>query len=152
MSVSSFVNVRLEKELREPVWSRDCMGFSIGVNVMPRKPKRPCSHPGCPELVEGRYCEKHQKEDYQTYNRYQRNPAHKTRYGSQWRKIRNRYIKVHPLCEKCKEQGRMKAAEEVHHVLPLEHGGTHDESNLQALCKSCHSRQSVLDGDRFRKS
>lgn len=37
MSVSSFVNVGLEKESREPVWSIDCMGFSIGVNVMSRK-------------------------------------------------------------------------------------------------------------------
>ena len=24
---------------------------------MPRKPKRPCSHPGCPNLTDGRFCE-----------------------------------------------------------------------------------------------
>ena len=24
---------------------------------MPRKPKRPCSYPGCPKLVDGQYCE-----------------------------------------------------------------------------------------------
>lgn len=28
---------------------------------MPRKPKRPCSYPGCPKLVDGQYCEEHQK-------------------------------------------------------------------------------------------
>ena len=26
---------------------------------MPRKPKKPCKHPGCPKLVEGMYCEEH---------------------------------------------------------------------------------------------
>ena len=28
---------------------------------MPRKPKRPCSYPGCPKLTDGRFCEEHQK-------------------------------------------------------------------------------------------
>ena len=28
---------------------------------MPRKPKRPCSFPGCPKLTEGRFCEECQK-------------------------------------------------------------------------------------------
>ncbi|MCR1954151.1 HNH endonuclease, partial [Clostridioides mangenotii] len=23
---------------------------------MPKKPKRPCSYPGCPELTDGRFC------------------------------------------------------------------------------------------------
>lgn len=30
---------------------------------MPRKPKKPCSYPGCPELIEdGSYCKKNIKE------------------------------------------------------------------------------------------
>ena len=33
---------------------------------MPRKPKRPCSHPGCPELVDGRFCKKHEKNTTET--------------------------------------------------------------------------------------
>ena len=28
---------------------------------MPRKPKRPCSYPGCPNLTDGRFCEEHSK-------------------------------------------------------------------------------------------
>lgn len=28
---------------------------------MPRKPKRPCSFPGCPNLTDGRFCEEHEK-------------------------------------------------------------------------------------------
>lgn len=30
-----------------------------GGRNMPKKQKRPCSYPGCPELTDGRYCEKH---------------------------------------------------------------------------------------------
>lgn len=26
---------------------------------MPRKSKRPCSHPGCPNLTDSKYCEEH---------------------------------------------------------------------------------------------
>lgn len=116
---------------------------------MPRKPLRPCSYPGCPELVEGRYCEEHSKQSYKDYNTYRRDPRSKKRYGSEWKRIRNIFIKEHPLCEECRRNGRVTPAEEVHHILPLGRGGTHDTNNLMALCKSCHSRISVLDGDRF---
>ena len=40
-------------------------------------------------------------------------------------------------------EGRLTPAEEVHHILPLAVGGTHDENNLMALCKSCHSRITI---------
>ena len=33
---------------------------------MPRKPKRPCSHPGCPELVDGRFCKNMRKNTTET--------------------------------------------------------------------------------------
>jgi 5-methylcytosine-specific restriction endonuclease McrA len=39
------------------------------------------------------------------------------------------------------------------HVIPLSAGGTDDESNLQALCKPCHDRKTVLcDGGLGRRS
>jgi 5-methylcytosine-specific restriction protein A len=116
---------------------------------MPRKPKRPCCYQGCPELVDGRYCEKHQKLVDAQYNRYQRDPATKQRYGKVWRHIRDRYIKAHPLCEECKKQGIITVAKEVHHILPLSRGGTHAESNLMSLCKSCHSRITATEGGRW---
>lgn len=119
---------------------------------MPTKPASACSHPGCPELSTSRYCPAHAAEHERTYRRYQRDPAINKRYGHAWRKIRNRYIKAHPLCEQCQAHGRVTPAQEVHHVLPLDHGGTHDEANLQALCKPCHSRQTARDGDRWNKT
>ena len=116
---------------------------------MPYKPRRPCSYPGCPALVDGRYCPAHQKEIDQRYNQYQRDPATATRYGVEWRRIRERFLVAHPLCELCRQDGRLTPAEHVHHILPLDRGGTNDEANLQALCRPCHSRVSALDGDRW---
>ena len=39
--------------------------------------------------------------------------------------------------------------EEIHHKLPLSEGGTHDRSNLIALCKSCHLQIHAKRGDRW---
>ena len=119
------------------------------VRAMPRKPKRPCSFPGCPRLTEGRFCEEHGKQENRRYEKYDRDPAVRRRYGRAWKRIRERYIAAHPLCEKCRERGRLTPAQEVHHILPLSRGGTHDDSNLMALCKPCHSEITARDGDRW---
>jgi possible bacteriophage endonuclease len=119
---------------------------------MPVKPASPCSHPGCPELTHGRYCEQHAKAEDARYRKYQRDPKINRRYGTQWRKIRAAYIAARPLCEDCLETGRYTPVQEVHHVLPLEHGGTHDFDNLRSLRKPCHSRQTALDDDRWRQT
>lgn len=118
---------------------------------MPYKPKRPCSYPGCPRLTDGRYCEEHQKIVTAHYNKYGRDPASKRRYGRVWKRIRDRYISEHPLCEKCREAGKLTPAEEVHHVRPLSKGGTHDRSNLMALCKKCHSEITAREGGRWER-
>ena len=54
-----------------------------------------------------------------------------------------------PLCEECLNQERLTPSKEVHHIVPLEKGGTHDEHNLMALCKACHSRITAEMGDRW---
>ena len=74
---------------------------------MPYKPKRPCSYPGCPRLTAGRYCEEHQKIVTAHYNKHERDPASKRRYGRAWKRIRDRYISAHPLCEQCQKKGRI---------------------------------------------
>lgn len=117
---------------------------------MPRKPKRPCSYSGCAALTEGLYCEAHQKQVTSQYNRYGRSSEMKRRYNGAWPRIRKRFITAHPLCEVCRREGRVTAAAEVHHILPLANGGTHDESNLMALCKECHSRITAKEGGRWR--
>lgn len=93
----------------------------------------------------------HQKQINQSYEKYDRNPISRKQYGRAWRQIRNRYIQAHPWCVACLKQEKMTLAEEVDHILPLSRGGTHDERNLQSVCKSCHSRKSAKEGSRWGK-
>ena len=118
---------------------------------MPMKPKKPCHHPGCPKLTEGRFCEEHEAVMNQRYEKYDRDPATRRRYGRAWKRIRDRYVADHPLCEMCKKAGKLTPTEEVHHILPLSRGGTHAQTNLMALCKRCHSEITARDGDRWNK-
>ena len=120
-----------------------------GGKTMPKKPKRPCSHPGCPRLTDGRFCEEHAKAEAQRYEKYDRDPAVRRRYGRAWKRIRDSYVQQHPLCERCQEQGKLIPTEEVHHKVPLSEGGTHARSNLIALCKSCHAQIHAERGDRW---
>ena len=118
--------------------------------TIPYKPKKPCAYPGCPELTDVRFCENHAKQDARNYERYRRDPATRKRYGRAWKRIRDRYISRHPLCEECEKHGRATPAEEVHHILPLAQGGTHAEANLMALCKECHSGITLAENNRRR--
>ena len=115
---------------------------------MPRKPKRPCRFPGCPNLTDDVYCEEHAKVMEQHYEKFQRGYSPGKRYGRAWKRIRDRYVHKHPLCEQCLKAGRYVAVEEVHHIIPLADGGTNEESNLMSLCRSCHEKIHHERGDR----
>ena len=104
---------------------------------MPKKCKKPCKHPGCPKLTEGAYCDEHKP------LHPDRPSAAKRGYGSRWQRLSKAYLRRHPLCVRCKAQGRFTAATVVDHIIP-HRGDPHlmwDESNWQALCKSCHDRK-----------
>jgi len=118
---------------------------------MPRKPMKPCKHPSCPKLTDGSYCKEHEKQYSNAYEKYERGNLHDERYGYQWRKIRKAYADSHPVCEMCLFEHRTSPIEEVHHIYPLDWGGTNDQLNLLGLCKPCHSRITVLMGDRWNK-
>ena len=109
---------------------------------MPKKAKRPCRYRGCPNLTDDRsgYCNEHKSMAASEYNRFGRGYRHSSRYGYQWRKIRDYFLAANPFCELCKRDGRYTDATEVHHIKPLSEGGTNDADNLMALCHSCHSR------------
>lgn len=115
---------------------------------MPRKPKRPCSYPGCPKLTDGRFCEEHTKLENKRYEKYSRDPAVRRKYGRAWKRIRDSYVKTHPFCEKCYERGVLVPVDEVHHKIPISQGGTHDKNNLMSLCRSCHNKIHYEIGDR----
>ena len=115
---------------------------------MPKKPKRPCAYPGCPELTEETYCEKHKDKARQNYERYERSPDVHKKYGRAWKRIRDSYAAAHPLCERCLAEGRVTPMDEVHHILPISCGGTHARDNLMSLCRSCHNKVHIEMGDR----
>lgn len=103
--------------------------------MCPRKPRKPCSFQGCPELTEGKYCDKHQK----LYGN-ERGSAASRGYDSRWRTARSRFLRANPLCSQCLKDNKFVKAEVVDHLVP--HRGDKtlfwDESNWQALCKRCH--------------
>lgn len=58
-------------------------------------------------------------------------------YDHAWQKFRLWYLGRNPFCVRCSH-----GATEVDHIRPMGKGGEKfDESNLQALCKSCHSKK-----------
>jgi len=119
--------------------NRSCMSRKESLFMPPKIPK-PCAYPNCPALTVERYCPKHKTVAGREYNKLCRSPDHAKHYDWRWRKIRNLYISAHPLCEECLKSNRLVPADEVHHIIPPDCGGTHDDDNLMSLCKSCHTK------------
>ena len=110
---------------------------------MPYKPKSPCGYPGCAELADGRYCEKHKRQVSSNYNRYTRDEDSKRFYGSKaWRRLAKMQLVRQPLCALCYSLGRITPAEIADHITPIKGGGARlDMSNLQSLCRGCHNKK-----------
>ena len=74
---------------------------------------------------------------------------HKRGYGAAWDKIRVIVLKRdNGLCQCDECQGgkvRLTLANEVHHIISKAKGGTDDLSNLQAINKECHKRETATD-------
>ena len=83
------------------------------VTDMPYKPKVPCRHPGCPNLVPAgqKYCEEH-KRMHPEENR----PAAARGYNSRWRRESKKFLQLHPLCEECLRHGIATPATVVDHI------------------------------------
>jgi 5-methylcytosine-specific restriction protein A len=72
-------------------------------------------------------------------------------YGHDWQQLRRYHLSHEPLCRLCKARGHTVAAQEVDHIKPfdgLDDPLRLDGSNLQSLCKSCHSRKTRRQGSR----
>ena len=64
-----------------------------------------------------------------------------------WRKLRASVLSSEPFCKKCRAKST-----EVDHIIPHKgnYGLFYSRNNLQALCKSCHSRKTALESDFAR--
>ena len=98
-----------------------------------------CIEPRCPERATHRgRCHPH----YLAYER-SRGTSTQRGYGAAWRKVRDAYIRKHPVCEEC----RRARSFIVDHQVSKRRGGTDDESNLKAMCLACHNRKTIaVDG------
>ena len=109
---------------------------------MALKPKRPCSHPGCPALVDSGKCPEHSRQ-------YERDRGTSTArgYGRLHRKIREIVMREEPLCRECLKIGRVTPSYEMDHI----DGDAFNRarSNLQMLCKACHARKTIREQGGF---
>ena len=112
---------------------RDSNTFHNREKEMANKSKKYCSAFPCNQVaIGGAYCLQHQP-----------TPAEKTTepfyLTVQWRRFRDYYIGLHPLCEQCLIEGRETSAQMVDHVVELKDGGNAtDEANAMACCWKCH--------------
>lgn len=97
------------------------------------KAKRFCNRPSCPALVDSGYCDKHKPVVDQT----EKNRI----YNYRWTQVRSFYLAENPICVDCLADGKVTAAQEVHHTLKArEHPDKRFDTHfLMALCKACHS-------------
>ncbi len=102
---------------------------------MASKSRKYCAKYPCNQLaVNGAYCNEHTPA-----------PAPKETdpfyLSVQWRRFREWYLGKHPLCEKCKAEGRGDiVAEMVDHIIEIKDGGElTTEDNAMAMCWKCHA-------------
>jgi len=84
------------------------------------------------------------------YHREASDPRYHT---TRWIKLSRRWRIAHPLCEECKRNGIIKAAECVDHIdpWPICKDYFFDRRNLQALCNSCNHLKGQRDKERIQE-
>lgn len=113
---------------------------------MPYRPGRPCSHPGCTNLVRGRnrrFCALHQHQEWQRQDA-RRGTSTERGYGEKWRIVRARYLARNPRCYVCGTRATI-----AHHVIRRRDGGSDAEDNLRAMCIRCHNQLHARAGELF---
>lgn len=105
---------------------------------MVNRAPRPCSVPGCPELVRDALaqCPMHRAEaDSRKGTRQSRG------YDAPWYVVRGRVLATRPACVDCGAP-----ATEVDHITALRAGGARlDPANLRPMCGRCHRSRTGRD-------
>ena len=113
---------------------------------MSLRPKHTCNHPGCGELTNERFCEKHKQQARQRYDA-NRPEWHGMYNDPRYQGARMRYLRQHPLCVECEREGRIVPATKLDHV--KDHKGDYDlfwdDSNWQGLCERHHNSKTAKE-------
>ena len=95
---------------------------------MPYRPRKPCHHPGCPNLTAGMYCAEHQPQHKPDT---QRPSAHRRGYTKRWQTASKSFLLHHPFCVRCRQQGRLTPATVVDHIVATKNcSGTNPTGRL----------------------
>jgi len=63
--------------------------------------------------------------------------------SARWKAVREKQMKIQPLCEVCLNKEINTVATQVDHIKAITWGGSElDLENLQSLCYSCHGKKS----------
>lgn len=108
---------------------------------MPKKPKRQCKKPGCPNLHDNPngFCDEHQLKKKTKETKDDRLPSSQRGYDYKWKKFRDKMLKKYPTCVRCGAP-----AEVIDHKIPypimedIYGGNTYKEEHYQPLCKRCN--------------
>ena len=109
---------------------------------MPYKPKVPCRHPGCPNVIPAgqKYCEAHKQPEPETRPSRSNGDWYNL---ARWQRLRKQILAREPFCRECMKEGHAVIATDVDHI--KSHRGNPelfwDPRNLQPLCHSCHSKK-----------
>jgi 5-methylcytosine-specific restriction protein A len=97
-----------------------------------------CTEPGCGVLVLSGRCPEHTRYRYPEAAR-----VHRWYSSTRWLRLRLQVLQDQPLCRHCGQRGRKTLTEDIDHI--VKHDGNPqlfwDRTNLQGLCKACHSRK-----------
>lgn len=117
---------------------------------------------GCPRCkrkmpleVKGQ-CEECKRSKYKylkTLPSVKRDKVQRVYNNPQWARIRLEAIKrANGLCEVCKAQGRLRAGNEVHHIVKVASGNNntyYDLDNLVYVCTKCHRTIEGMNAEGF---
>jgi len=116
-----------------------------------------CAVPFCRELVVKGRCATHAHQKNRETDDRRGSPSARG-YTYQWAKVSAAFRNQHPICgerhdgrldtvnSRCAELGMTVAATCVDHTVPLDQGGTNDETNLMSACAKCNTlKRNTID-------
>jgi 5-methylcytosine-specific restriction protein A len=122
---------------------------------MPYTSLRPCTYPGCNNLVAGGRCPKHaitrspnrsEKERRRLAARELPGSPWQFYRSAEWRRLKRDQLEREPFCRHCRDAGAMTKATDVDHITPIADGGSKlSRFNLQSLCKLHHNRKTAQE-------